>query len=276
MRIFPILLLTLLSCSLGYAQALRDSAKVYHVKPWIEGPAATGLLVASSFGFKALDRTSAFDAGDLARLQPADVNGFDRPVIFNDPAMATKAQSRADFFLNFSIASPVLLMLDRKIRKDWLDMLSLYLVTHVVDNAVYFAAAFPIRRPRPFTYNTEIPVELRTGDAKSNSFFSGHTSFSATSSFFLAKVFTDYNHIKGWKRIGIYTAASVPPALVGFYRVQAARHFWSDVMLGFTVGAACGILVPELHKRLNRIPNVSFNPYLTPLGQSGFCLNYRF
>jgi len=255
---------------------LRDSAKIYRVRPAYELPVAGGLLVASSFGFKALDKVAAFTEADLARLDPAKVNGFDRPVIFKDPAMVARAQSRADFFLNFSIASPVVLMLDRKIRKDWLDMLSLYLAAHVVDNAVYFAAAFPIRRARPFTYNAEVPVALRIGDAKSNSFFSGHTSFSATSTFFLAKVLTDYNHIRGWKRAGIYAIASVPPALVGYYRVQAARHFRTDVLLGFAVGAASGILVPELHKQLNRTKRVSLSPYITPAGQSGFCLNYRF
>lgn len=275
MRSVCILFLLLACCCRSQAQ-LRDSARVYHVKTVYELGGATALLVASSFGFKALDRVSTLYPEDLAALNPQDVNSFDRSIIFKDPARAESSQSKADLFLNISIASPVLLMLDGKIRKDWLDLLSLYLVTHVVDNAVYFAVAFPIRRPRPFTYNTDIPVSLRAGEAKTNSFFSGHTSFSATSTFFLAKVFTDYHHIKGWQRLGIYTVAAIPPALVGYYRVQAARHFKTDIMLGFVIGAASGILVPELHRRLNQVKHLSVSPYVAPTGQAGFCLNYRF
>lgn len=254
----------------------RDSAKIYHVRPVYELGGATALLVASSFGFKALDRVAALEPADLDRLRPGDVNGFDRPVIFKDPAMAQRAQGKADLFLNISIASPVLLMLDGRIRKDWLDLASLYLVTHVADNALYFATAFSIRRPRPFTYNTDIPVALRTGEAKTNSFFSGHTSFAATSTFFLAKVFTDYHHIKGWQRAGIFTIAAIPPALVGYYRIQAARHYPTDVMLGMIVGAGSGILVPELHRRLSRSNHLSLSPVMSTAGQPGFSLAYRF
>jgi len=253
-----------------------DSGKVYQVKPLYELPASAALLTASSFGFKALDKVASFTAEDLKKLDPANVNIFDRNVIFKNPANAAAAQSKSDLFLNISVVSPVVLMLDRKIRKDWLDLLSLYTVTHVVDNAVYFLSAFPVRRARPYTYNSAIPDEEKIGKAKSNSFFSGHTSFSSTSTFFLAKVFTDYHHIRGWKRIAVFTAASVPPALVAYYRMEAGKHFKTDVLLGFAVGAASGILVPEFHKKLQEKKNLFLNPYLSAGGQSGFSLTYTF
>jgi membrane-associated phospholipid phosphatase len=245
------------------AQSVKDTlpAKVYNVKWKYELPISVAFMVGSSFGFTALDKASVMDESDLQKLNPDDVNSFDRPIIFKDPAGFKTAQKRSDLFLNASILSPLILALDKDIRKDWLDLVSLYLVTHAVDNTVYFALAFPIRRPRPFTYNTNIPVEERIGRAKSNSFFSGHVSFSTTATFFLVKVYTDYHQIKGWKRLLLYTAASVPPALVGYYRMQAARHFKTDVLLGYLVGASSGILVPELHRNKGKDKRMSLEPF---------------
>ncbi len=264
----------------GYypAMAQTDSLKkgpeeIYkmHLKYELSGSGA--FVVASYFGFRALDRTATMTAEDVAKLNVKNINGFDRPIVNRNPAGFEKAQARSDFFLNFSIASPVLLMLDKKMRRDWLDLLTLYMVSHAADNAVYFGAAFAVRRARPFTYNPDIPMDLRTGEAKSNSFFSGHVSFAATSTFFLAKVLTDYHHIKGWKRLAIYSVAVVPPAMVGYYRMRSARHFKTDVLLGLLVGGTSGIVIPELHRITKKQGNISMAPYFSPDGASGLTFN---
>lgn len=254
--------------------APREKIYKMHLKYELTGSAA--LVVGSYFGFRALDRTASMTAEEVAKLNVKNINSFDRPVTTRNPAGFDKAQARSDFFLNFSIASPVLLMIDKRMRKDWLDLLTLYAVSHAADNAVYFAAAFSVRRARPFTYNTDIPIELRTGEAKSNSFFSGHVSFAATSTFFLTKVLTDYHHIKGWKRLAIYTVAAVPPAMVGYYRMRSARHFKTDVLLGLLVGGSSGIAIPELHRITKKYDNVSMAPYFAPGGASGLTLNIGF
>lgn len=249
--------------------------KIYQLHRKYELSGSAALVVASYFGFRALDRTATMTADEVARLNVKNINSFDRPVTTMNPANFERAQARSDFFLNFSIASPVLLMLDKKMRKDWLDLLTLYAVSHAADNALYFAAAFSVRRARPFTYIREIPMELRTGEAKSNSFFSGHVSFAATSTFFLAKVLTDYHHIRGWQRIAIFSAAAIPPAMVGYYRMQSARHFRTDVLLGLLVGGTSGIVIPELHRIAKKHENISMAPYFAPGGASGLTLNFK-
>lgn len=250
--------------------------KIYKVNLKYELTGSVALLTASYFGFRELDRISDFTADDIAKLNIDKINGFDRPIASYDPAKFYNAQVRSDFFLNFSIASPVLLALDRRARRDWLDLITLYLVTHTVDNAIYFGAAFPIRRARPFTYNNTVPMDERIGDAKSNSFFSGHVSFAATSTFFLAKVYTDYHQIKGWKRLALFTAAAIPPGLVGYYRVQGARHFRTDAILGMVIGAGTGILIPELHRKMQKSKHLSLQPYFSPIGANGLALQYTF
>ena len=269
--IIALLLLSLNILSFGQVDSARPE-KIYKVNLLWELPASGAAILFSSKGFRKLESVSSMTEADILKLNPNDVNGFDRPVIFHDPAKYASAQKSSDLFLNASIALPIVLAFDKKIRKDWLDLITMYLASHTVDNALYFAGAFSVRRPRPFLYNKDVPLAERVGDNKSNSFFSGHVGFATTSTFFLVKVYTDYHQIKGWNRVLLYAAASVPPALVGYYRMESGRHFRSDVLLGFISGAASGILVPELHKINKKHKKLAFSPYFAPGGANGLSM----
>ena len=103
-------------------------------------------------------------------------------------------------------------------------------------------------RYRPFAYYDELPTPDKTGDGTSDSWFSGHTAVTATSSFFMAKVYSDYHPELGAKKWIFFAAAVIPPAIVGVYRIKALKHSPTDVMMGTAVGAALGILIPHFHK----------------------------
>jgi membrane-associated phospholipid phosphatase len=241
----------------------RGQEKIYKISIKYELPAATaGLVLFSTVGLPAVIKNAVVTEADLAKLDPADVHWFDRPVIFNQKTYSS-AISSSDIFLNSSLIAPVLLALDKKLRKDWIELVSMYLVTHAINNTIFLGTVSTVHRVRPLVYNTALPVSERTGDAKSNSFYSGHVANAAASTFFIVKVFTDYHHIKGWKRIALYSAAAVPPVLIGNYRMRAGRHFRSDVIAGFLVGATCGIVVPELH-RIKKQKHLSIEPFYSP------------
>lgn len=250
--------------------AQKDSThqKIYNVKVKWQLPASAACILLSNMGFRNLDKVSEMNAADILKLNPNDINSFDRPGAFLDPSEFESAQKRSDLFLNIALFTPAVLAFDKRIRKDWLDLITLYLVTHAVDNALYFAGTYSVRRPRPLTYNPGLTLDAKTGEGRSNSFFSGHTSFSAAATFFVARIYTDYHHITGWKRIGLYAAAAVPPSLVGYFRMEAGKHFKSDVIMGLIAGASSGILVPALHKFKKKHENISFAPFYTP-GSSG-------
>lgn len=281
MKLFAVLCSLLLS-GLLYGQndtigpVKHPDTAPYQINLKYELPGSLAFMCISYFGFRELDRVSTLSESEVLRLDPARINGFDRPVAFYDPARFPQAESRSDFFLNFSIASPLLLALDKRVRKDWLDLLTLYMVSHAVDNTIYFATAFPVRRARPLTYNPAVPMSMKTGEARTNSFFSGHVSFSATSTFFLVKVLTDYRHIRGWQRLALYTAAAIPPGLVGYYRMKAGKHFRTDILLGMVVGASSGILIPELHRKLKHHKQLALQPYYSPFGAGGLRFSYNF
>lgn len=62
---------------------------------------------------------------------------------------------------------------------------------------------------------------------------------------------------------GRWTYADV----TGVARVEAGKHFWTDVLAGAAVGAAVGLLVPVLHhNRTPGAPRLSLAPpYMTSL-----------
>ena len=69
-----------------------------------------------------------------------------------------------------------------------------------------------------------------------------------------------------------YCAALIPPAIVGYYRYKAMRHFPTDIMVGMAVGATVGILVPHLHKTKKQDSNLSFIPFAGDI--SGLKIKY--
>jgi len=104
-----------------------------------------------------------------------------------------------------------------------------------------------VKRPRPYV-NQDQPIYNPTESDARLSFFSGHTSSVASTSFLLAKTIIDVQGIesrakKGW----IYTGAAVVPATMAALRMAAGKHFMTDVLTGYLVGVGVGLLVPRLH-----------------------------
>ena len=129
------------------------------------------------------------------------------------------------------------------------------------------------QRTRPFAYGTAAPIDELTSPHARLSFFSGHTCFAATASFFAARVFADM-HPDSKARSWVWASAAAIPAGVATMRILAGKHFLSDVLTGYAVGAAVGILVPTLH-RTNAAKRISMGPLYLP-GGGGFQAEMRF
>ncbi len=50
-------------------------------------------------------------------------------------------------------------------------------------------------------------------------------------------------------KIALWSFSAYIPALTGYFRVKAGKHFTTDVMAGYAVGAFTGWLIPHLHKK---------------------------
>ena len=146
---------------------------------------------------------------------------------------------------------PSLLMIDKKIRKDWLKLLFMYVEGHTITFTFYnYSPLGPWfqNRYRPAVYYSELGLAAQMNSNNRNSFYSGHVASCAYSTFFMVKVYCDYHPNIGAAKYLLYLAASIPPLAIGYARIRSLDHFPSDIIVGYGLGAIIGIVVPALHK----------------------------
>jgi len=216
-------------------------------------------VVSASAGVYFRSQTPIFTTAELEVLNTQDINAFDR-VATNH--FSLKAHDASNYFWYGSQALPLLLLAGETSRKEFPKILLLYGEAALLNSGLTLLTKYTVRRPRPFNYDPNTSLAKKTGVNAKASFFSGHTSITATNSFFAAKVFSDYYPNSSWKPV-LWTAAVTIPAITGYLRVRGGRHFPTDVISGYLVGAAVGILVPHLHRTTKRKKpltlNVGFN-----------------
>jgi membrane-associated phospholipid phosphatase len=152
-------------------------------------------------------------------------------------------------------------LFDKHIRKDAGKIGFLYLEAMSITGLLYTGSTYLTDRFRPETYADQIPPEDRTRGGNKNSFFAGHVALVGTSTFFVAKVFSDYHPGSPLNYI-FYGAAIASTGATAYLRHRAGKHFPSDIVIGLAVGTLSGILVPHLHKNKIEEPRLSFKPYL--------------
>ena len=187
---------------------------------------------------------------DLDGLSRMNINAFDRKTSYNWNPQVAKT---SDWILIGSTILPMALIGLKPVRKDFPQLLILGTQTYTLTSGLTLIAKATVRRNRPFTYIQNLPADevLRNKQLAADarfSFFSGHTSMAAASSFFIARVYSDYypdSKAKPW----VWTGAAILPAIVGYMRIRSGKHFPTDVMTGYAVGAMAGILIPILHRR---------------------------
>ena len=229
-----------------------DTMSIYHVdrlKTGIIGVAGIGL---HQWGLYKQRQAPKVAEQTVLNLRPEDVYNFDQVALRQDYAKRQDAAKTSDMALNISLILPVSLLLDGRIRQDWGNVLLMYVEAQALSNNLYAWSPFGptfVDRMRPVAYYSQIPLPERMDNKSRQSFFSGHVSSVATGTFFMAKVYNDYHPSSGAKKWIVYGLAAVPPTFVGIYRVKALRHFPSDIVVGGIIGAASGIVIPQLHKR---------------------------
>jgi membrane-associated phospholipid phosphatase len=104
-----------------------------------------------------------------------------------------------------------------------------------------------VRRPRPYLYNPDAPPVPYPGNEDQVSFWSGHTANTAALTFACANMVQRSDASPGLKTATWIGAATLPAAM-GYLRVRAGKHFPTDVLTGYAVGALVGWAVPYFHR----------------------------
>ena len=191
---------------------------------------------------------------DINALNENDLWALDRSAIYND---SQTAQTLSDIILYTSVSMPFIIYSDKMCRSEGLTVGYMGFETFLLTFGVTQVTKSAVERYRPFTYNPDVPLDVKLGSGSRVSFFSGHTSVTTSMSFFAAKVITDLRPNSKYNWL-VWTAGASAPALIGYLRYEAGKHFLTDVMVGYAVGAAIGYLVPAAHLNENINVGISF------------------
>jgi membrane-associated phospholipid phosphatase len=255
----------------------RDSTfHPYHINYWVTGGIFVVGIPAILIGQPWITNKSPLTIADLQTLDRNDINPIDRWALRQDPSKMGYYANLSDNVLVGINFLPALTLFDHNIRQDWLNIALMYAETQIIVNDIYLYAPFgPLfqNRYRPAVYYDALGTSgARMTAWNRSSFYSGHTASAASATFFTVKVFCDYHPELGWEKYLLYGAAAIPPLIDGYLRMKALDHFPSDILVGFGVGALCGVLIPELHRI--KIENVSMGLYSSYVG-SGMSLKWN-
>jgi membrane-associated phospholipid phosphatase len=217
---------------------------VYKIKPWIDIPITAVTTATTLMGFSKIYSKDPLTMEELSSLDRNNVPRFDRSALDNFDESFSKI---GDYFFYGSMPLPVIFLLDKKTRKDFPKLALLYLEAMGVTGVPYVSAVYFGDRYRPYAYNPEVPIDFRTRGGARNSFYAGHPALVATSTFFMATVFSDYYPHSRSKWL-FYTLAGAATATTALARYYGGRHFPSDILIGVILGPASGILIPKIHK----------------------------
>lgn len=223
----------------------KDINAVYKVKNAVEIPLSLGLAGYSLWGMSEIYGRDKVPVSEINALDKNNINSFDRSIADN---FSESAKDASDKFFYGSMPLPLILMIDKKIRKDGFQIGLLYLQAMGTTGTLYTSSAMIADRFRPYTYNPAVSMDKRTRGGARNSFFAGHPALVATSTFFTASVFSHY-HPEFKHKWALYTVAGGAALATGLLRIKAGEHFRTDVITGLTVGTLSGILIPKFHLR---------------------------
>ena len=199
-------------------------------------------------------RVDAVTFAEIAALDPADVNGFDRRAT---EKWSLEWQDWSDYLRTSLVGSAVLVSLTPPMfGHEWSDaatlgVMSLELFSLMIGVTDITKALS--QRNRPYLYNESLTVQERYDIAGNRegwgrlSYFSGHVASAFAAATFLSTVFSEVYGPSTWSKV-VWGATLSTAVLVAIARVQGGVHFPTDALTGAVVGSAVGYLVPALHR----------------------------
>ncbi len=183
---------------------------------------------------------------DVDRVNPMKLWRIDQQSVNQ---FSKSANQWSDIAMVGSLTLPMLVNLNTKISKTqkW-NIVLMGAQGLIIENGLNTLIKNIVQRPRPFLYNNKWIVNNRPINKNSSrSFYSGHTSGSAYLCFFGAKVFAGTHPNTKWKPV-VWGVAATLPAITGYLRYKAGKHFPTDIIVGYIAGASIGYLLPTLYK----------------------------
>ena len=233
-------------------------SKVYTIKPAIDIPLTVAGTAWSLFAFTKIYSKDTSSVAQILALDKNDIGAFNRKGVSH---YSTRAFDASNMLFYGSMPLPLFLLLDKHIRKDAGRVAMMYMESISVTGMLYTGAVYFRDKYRPYAYNPEVDMSRRVRGGAKNSFFAGHVALVGTSTFFIAKVFSDYHPESKIKWV-FYSLAGLATGATGYLRYAAGEHFPTDVLIGVGIGTLSGILIPHFHKNKQATEQrLSLHPY---------------
>jgi len=191
----------------------------------------------------------------LANLSRNNINSVDRGASYN---WSPSAAEWSNVLLITAIASPLFLFTSSAVRNDAGTFSAMYLQNILL---TYSLSHFPkgiVSRYRPYSYNENVPDEIKQNVDATHSFLSAHTSVAFASAFFVSTTFNKYN-IRSNLKPYIWVSSLLLATAVGYLRYSAGQHFPTDIIAGAVVGSIVGLLIPLIHEIDEKeLPNIPY------------------
>ncbi|NNF35917.1 MAG: phosphatase PAP2 family protein [Saprospiraceae bacterium] len=236
--------------------AQQDSSRMYNWNTGIDVALLTsGTVLNTYFLIEEPNGQRFISLEEIRSVSRDEIPSFDVSATYN---WNKTASNWSDVVQVASVVSPFLLLKSERVRAEKWMIALMGFETLALNQGISGFLKVSIDRKRPFVYNDDAPDELKYRRQVFYSFPSAHTSASAAATFFGATVYSHYYPESKWKPLVWATAATLP-AITGYLRYEGGKHFLTDVAGGYILGAAIGILVPNLHKVSNE--KVSINTF---------------
>jgi membrane-associated phospholipid phosphatase len=185
----------------------------------------------------------------IAALNRADINSFDRKATFHYSASADKLSTVT--LLGTGGVLGVLTLATKPMRQDIKTVAVMYVESALLVNGINGIVKGLSQRTRPFVYNVDAPMADKLDRDARESFFSGHASNAFATAVFTGEVFRHYfpqSKLKPFVWVGSLGLATVTAVL----RYEAGKHYPSDLLAGAAFGSLVGWGIPKLHEVKNK------------------------
>ncbi len=192
---------------------------------------------------------------EVAHITASEVNGFDR-LVFDLPDRNRILLS--DIAVGGLFVLPASLLFLPEAREDIFPLAVVFYQTATFTYGLTTLVKGWTGRYRPYVYDATLTREERTSRDAGEAFFSGHTSSAAAMAFASASTLTAYVDSPLWDKV-IWGVAVTIPAYTGYLRMVSRKHFPTDVITGYAVGASIGLLIPHLHRVKDKNKNLTID-----------------
>lgn len=265
-----------LSLFLSLPAFAQDYESPYETDFLKDGAWITGAVGLNVLGFHLIQNKDYLTEAEVNALDKNDVWKIDRWAAGNYNPNHDEL-SYIPFYASFAL--PLAFLPSDAERHNFGQIAVLFVETMATTGAAFTITAGAIDKPRPLVYNENIAMSERTDKDAQRSFIGGHSAATSAALFFSAKIFNDF-HPDSRAIPYVWGSAAAISGLTAYWRTTSGKHFLTDNLAGLAVGAAVGILIPEIHKKgseeIDLYPTSHFNINGTGINSRGLAIRYTF